>query len=279
MRDNMLAPAKINLYLHITGKRADGYHLLDSLMVFTDVSDIITAEKASDITLQVSGEFADNSGDIRDNIVIKAAKALADSAGVQAGANISLQKNIPVGAGLGGGSSDAAATLRLLNSLWEINYSDEKLAQIGLTLGADVPFCLYGKPAFVSGIGEVIDAAPALPQFWILLVNPRKILSTKDVFTQSSIDFISPAGRPERFTNTHDFIDFLQRNGNNLQKNAINIVPEITDVLDVIGQQDGVLLSRMSGSGSTCFGLFESKLSKDNALDNIRKTNPNWWVG
>jgi 4-diphosphocytidyl-2-C-methyl-D-erythritol kinase len=279
MRDNMLAPAKINLYLHITGKRADGYHLLDSLMVLTDVADVITAEKAPDITLRVSGEFADNSGDISDNIVIKAARALADSAGVQAGASISLQKNIPVGAGLGGGSSDAAATLRLLNSLWGINYSDEKLAQIGLTLGADVPFCLYGKPAFVSGIGEVIDTVPDLPKFWILLVNPRKILSTKDVFTQSAINFISPVKRPESFKNTHDFINFLQKNDNNLQKNAINIVPEITDVLDVIGQQEGVLLSRMSGSGSTCFGLFESKLSKDKALNNISTTNPDWWVG
>ncbi len=194
MRDNMLAPAKINLYLHITGKHADGYHLLDSLMVFTDIADAITAEKADAITLRVSGEFADNSGDISDNIVIKAARALADSAGVKAGASISLQKNIPVGAGLGGGSSDAAATLRLLNTLWGINYSDEKLAQIGLTLGADVPFCLYGRPAFVSGIGEVIGAAPDLPQFWILLANPRKVLSTKDVFTQSAIDFIKKQG-------------------------------------------------------------------------------------
>ncbi len=253
----ILAPAKINLYLHVTGKRPDGYHLLDSLMVSTKLYDVIEVFPANTLELEVTGDFANASGENNDNIVIKAANALALAANIKPAAKIKLQKNIPVGAGLGGGSADAAATLKLLNEFWDIGYSLDKLSAIGLSLGADVPFCVYNQAAIVSGIGEVIKPVSISP-LHVLLVNPNQHLSTKDVFTHKPINFSKEAG--EIPSEAKAFIDFLKSCKNDLEANAAELVPQIAYVFSVIEKQRGCLFSRMSGSGATCFGLFNNEV-------------------
>jgi 4-diphosphocytidyl-2-C-methyl-D-erythritol kinase len=267
----ILAPAKINLYLHVTGKRPDGYHLLDSLMIPTKLCDVVEVLPSAGLELEVMGDFAVAAGD-KDNIVIKAAMALAADANIKPAAKIILQKNIPVGAGLGGGSADAAAILKMLNEFWGIGYSVDRLAEIGLLLGADVPFCVYNTAAVVAGIGEVIKPA-ALPPLHILLVNPNKHLATKDVFTHKAIDFSKAAGEIPQESKA--FIEFLKGCKNDLEANAIELVPQLADVLSAIEKQRGCLLVRMSGSGATCFGLFDNAADLKAAADNIKG---DWWV-
>lgn len=271
----ILAPAKINLYLHVTGKRDDGYHLLDSLMVPTKLCDVIEVAAAENIALEVVGEFASVAGDSADNIVIKAARMLAQAAGRNPDVKIILHKNIPVGAGLGGGSADAAAVLKLLNEFWGIGYSADRLAEIGLSLGADVPFCLYGSPAVISGIGEAIKPAN-VPPLYVVLVNPNKHLATKDVFTYRAFDFGAAAAQIPQ--DAAGFLPFLRSCRNDLEANAIALVPEINDVLAVIGRQRGCLLARMSGSGATCFGLFDNHDNLAAAAQNIKGFEGGWWV-
>jgi 4-diphosphocytidyl-2-C-methyl-D-erythritol kinase len=270
----MLAPAKINLYLHITGKRPDGYHSLQSLMVPVGISDKIEVAASYKLELEISGEFAKNSGNLNDNIVIKAAHSLSPDKG----AKIILEKNIPVGAGLGGGSSDAAAALLLLNDFWGLHYSKEKLAQIALGLGTDVPFFINNKPAFVSGIGEIIADSPSLPHLHILLINPGKPLSTPAVFKHKPIAFSPkmPAVSNDIFASHDAFISFLKTTRNDLEKNAIELMPEIANVLAEIGKQEGCLLARMSGSGATCFGVFDGEESIKNAAANLKIAQPHF---
>lgn len=273
----MLAPAKLNLFLHVTGKRADGYHLLESLMIPLGIGDDVEIEPATKLELRVTGKFASGAGSLADNIALRAANLLAEKAGRRPDVNITLEKNIPVGAGLGGGSADAAAILILLSDLWQLNYSKEKLAEIGLELGADVPFCVIGKPALVTGIGEVITPVEELPDLNILLVNPNKHLSTPEVFKHKKPVFSEALGLtiPQ---DRNEFIELLQKRHNALEPNAISIMPDIAEILAAIGQQDGCLLSRMSGSGATCFGVFSNKVSLDMALGAIGIDHPDWWV-
>ncbi len=200
------APAKVNLYLHVTGRRADGYHLLDSLVVFAGDGDRIEVSEASGFRLQVTGPFADEVPAGDDNLVLRAARALAqaadaagdtnaNAAGIRvAGAAIRLDKRLPVASGIGGGSADAAATLRALVRLWRLDLEPAALASLALALGADVPMCLAGRPSFVAGVGEEITPAPGLPGFALLLVNPRIPLATPKVFAGRSGPF-SPPGR------------------------------------------------------------------------------------
>ncbi|MCE3232269.1 MAG: ispE [Rickettsiaceae bacterium] len=273
----MLAPAKLNLFLHVTGKREDGYHLLESLMIPLSIGDEVRVGQSDKLELQITGPFAATIANSYDNIVLKAAQLLAEKAGRKPDVKIALEKNIPVGAGLGGGSADAAAVLKLLNDLWQLGFSTEKLMEIGLELGADVPFCVMGKPALVTGIGEVIKPVDKLPDLNILLVNPNKHLSTPEVFKYEPIIFSDELGLtiPKDIT---EFIDLLQKQHNALEANAVSIIPDIAEVLSIIGQQDGCLLARMSGSGATCFGIFNNKASLEMALGAIKKGNPGWWV-
>lgn len=266
----MRAFAKINLYLHVTGKRNDGYHLLDSLMTKISLYDELEVLGCDSLKLEISGVFNDKIS-TTDNIILNAAKLLASEAGIEKPtALIKLNKKIPVGAGLGGGSSDAAATLKLLNEFWNIHFSNERLMQIGLKLGADVPFCLNEKAAYISGVGEVIENCDKLPSLNILLVNPCKSLSTKEVFNYAPINFSSAANRNE------DIFSILKSNNNDLEKNAIAMLPELECVLDSILIQPGCYLARMSGSGSTCFGLFESRDQLIAAHYNIAMKHKDW---
>ena len=266
------APAKINLYLHITGKRTDNYHLLDSLVVFANVGDKVEAVISDDLSLEIVGEY-NNAIDLYDNSVLKTAIILQEAYKVPFAAELKLYKNLPVGAGIGGGSADAAATIRILQKLWLINNLHK---DIPVVLGADVPACLYNSPLYMSGIGENIEPAK-LPNLHILLVNNRQPLLTAEVFRSYRGEFSAPTSHPN-FTNQNDLIDFLKTTKNDLQNIAIEIMPEIAIMLAEIAKQPDCLLARMSGSGATCFGLFPNQESLELAKASLRKAQPNWWI-
>lgn len=271
------APAKVNLYLHIIGKRPDNYHLLDSLIAFADISDTIDVTAAPDITVTVKGEYA-HLLSAHDNIVMKAALAMQKHFKIKTGAAIILHKDIPVGAGLGGGSADAAATIRLLLRLWKINAPQNDLLSIALSLGADVPACLQSIPLYLNGIGDITEPAPKLPKLHILLVNPSKPLLTKDVFTEHRKGFSKPAARPKDFLSRNDLTNFLERTRNDLQDTAITLMPEIATVLSELKANEECMIARMSGSGATCFGLFGKRMAMENFALQLSNNHPDWWV-
>jgi 4-diphosphocytidyl-2-C-methyl-D-erythritol kinase len=274
----VFAPAKVNLYLHVTGRRADGYHLVDSLVAFADIGDRITAEPAAQLSLALSGPEAETLATaIDDNLVLRAARLLADRTGVGAGAALHLQKNLPVAAGIGGGSSDAAAALRALKTLWAVSIGDKRLRELGTGLGADLPACLYGRAAWVGGIGEQIEPAADLPEAGILFANPRKRLPTAMVFAARRGSF----GNGGRFDpmpgDAVELARILAARGNNLTEAAIGLVPEIAAVLARLEQLPGALLVRMSGSGATCFALFANRNAAKGACAMLAAAEPLWW--
>ena len=272
------APAKVNLYLHVTGRRDDGYHLLDSLVAFVDVGDRLTAEPAEALSLLIDGpEAADLAAVGDDNLVLRAARLLADRAGVTAGAALHLEKHLPVAAGIGGGSSDAAAALLALKRLWRISLDDETLCALGTRLGADVPACLSRRAVWAGGIGERLDPAGPLPDAGILLVNPRRALPTAAVFAARR----GPFGDVERFAPVPNKASALARalmpRRNDLTEAAIGLVPEIAAVLARLGRLPGSLLARMSGAGATCFALFANRAAAEEARKVVAAAEPRWW--
>lgn len=272
------APAKVNLYLHVTGRRDDGYHLLDSLVAFVDIGDRLTAEPAASLSLTLEGpEAADLAAVADDNLVLRAARVLADRAGITAGAALHLDKYLPVAAGIGGGSSDAAAALLALNRLWRLSLTDEALCALGARLGADVPACLYRRPVWVGGIGECVESAGPLPEAGILLVNPHSALPTAAVFAARR----GPFGDVGRFAPMPSDASGLARAlmpcRNSLTEAAIGLVPEIAPVLARLGQLPGSLLARMSGSGASCFALFAGRTAAEEARALVAAAEPRWW--
>ncbi|MBV8132899.1 MAG: 4-(cytidine 5'-diphospho)-2-C-methyl-D-erythritol kinase [Alphaproteobacteria bacterium] len=272
------APAKVNLYLHVIGRRPYGYHLLDSLIAFADIGDRITAEPAATLSLEIGGLEAAGLVDLgQNNLVLRAARLLADHTGTARGAALYLEKNLPVAAGIGGGSSDAAAALRLLAALWQVTIGEEELRGLGAGLGADLPACLYGRAAWVSGIGERIEPAPDLPEVGILLANPRKNLPTGAVFGARSGPF-REAGRFAPMPKTAiGLARMLMSRGNDLTGAAIGLVPEISTVLARLSRLPGVLIARMSGSGATCFALFSNRGAAEDARTALVVAEPDWW--
>jgi 4-diphosphocytidyl-2-C-methyl-D-erythritol kinase len=265
------APAKINLALHVTGQRSDGYHLLDSLVVFAGVGDRVAVAPAHDLTLQVTGPFgAGLSAD--DNLVLRAARAF----GVARGALIMLDKSLPLSSGMGGGSADAAATLRALAGLWGVPLPNP--ADV-LAIGADVPVCLAGRPARMTGIGEGVVPLPALPPAWLVLVNPGVSVSTPQVFKALTRKENTALPREiPRMKTTADLAAWLMMLRNDLEPPAVAHLPVIATVKSALSAQYGCLLSRMSGSGATCFGLFADPLTAAAAARAIRAAQPAWWV-
>jgi 4-diphosphocytidyl-2-C-methyl-D-erythritol kinase len=272
------APAKVNLYLHVTGRRADGYHLLDSLIAFADVGDRLTAESWGVLSLEVSGSeapslpFADE-----DNLVLRAARLLAAHAGIATGAALRLQKNLPVAAGIGGGSSDAAAALRALRQLWQVSIGDAALCALAARLGADIPACVGGHAVWVAGIGERIEPAAALPKAGILLANPRTKLPTAAVFAARRGPFSDPGRFEPMPAGVAGLAQTLMRCRNDLTDAAIGLVPEIGGVLASLGALPGALLARMSGSGATCFALFRDRCAAERARAALATAEPRWW--
>ena len=266
-----LARAKVNLCLHVTGQRADGMHLLDSRVVFPAVGDMLEATESDNLTLEIDGPFGAELDAGEGNLVVRAARTLSGK-----GATLRLCKNLPVASGIGGGSADAAAAIRLLSDLWNVDLPPlEALTD----LGADVPVCMAQIPARMSGIGEELAPLPAMPKFWIVLVNAGQGVETGAVFgALASRNNSGLSDIPERFPTVETLFDYLRAQRNDMQTAAIEDCPVISDVLDAIFATRNCALSRMSGSGGTCFGLYESEVDAFEAVSEIRETNPTWWV-
>jgi 4-diphosphocytidyl-2-C-methyl-D-erythritol kinase len=272
------APAKINLYLHVVGRRGDGYHELDSLVAFADIGDVVTAQPAADLSLAVDGPFAAALAGAPDNLVLRAARLLASHRCVAYGAAFRLTKNLPVASGIGGGSSDAAAALRALQSLWKIEATGDEIAGLAARLGADVPVCLLGRTAWLGGIGDVLAPAPALPPVAVVLANPGIALATQAVFAARRGRFSAPSRFAEPVADAAGLAAMLSRRRNDLTEAAVGIVPAIADVLARLAACEGVLLARMSGSGATCFALFAETGAARAAATRLSGERPGWWV-
>lgn len=265
------APAKINLTLHVTGQREDGYHLLDSLVVFARMGDSIDVRPADTLSLDVTGPFAGSAPAGDDNLVLRAARLL----GQGRGAAITLEKRLPVASGIGGGSADAAAALRALARHWSLPLPATEAA---LKLGADVPVCLAGKAARMRGVGEVLDALPQPVPVSLVLVNPGVAVSTLDVFALLSERRNPPMPDVPAFATAADVARFAARCRNDLERPARGLAPVIGRTLTAIRATEGCLLARMSGSGATCFGLYADDEARDRACERLSRDNPGWWV-
>jgi len=266
------APAKINLALHVREKRADGYHALHTIFAFADVGDTLSAAPADALSLAVEGPFAAGLADEPDNLVLRAARALAEEAGVEQGAALTLTKNLPIASGIGGGSADAAAALRLLNRLWGTGFDEERLCAIGARLGADIPACVLSRTCRGEGRGDELTGLPAsnLGGLSVLLVNPRVALSTAQVFAAWDGQDRGPLGRG-------DPLEAAMKGRNDLESPASILKPVIGQVLAELTRQRP-LIARMSGSGATCFALFGSFAQCLIARQTLADDHPDWWV-
>lgn len=272
------APAKINLFLHVGDRRADGFHPLQSLAVFTDLGDALVMEEAVGLSLAIDGPFAQGLHGEGDNLVLRAARSLMENGAVGAhGARLTLTKNLPVASGIGGGSADAAAALRGLASLWDTDGAN--LHEIAATLGSDIPVCVDSVAAFMEGRGEVLRPALSMPRVPMLLVNPGVAVPTKDVFaaleTRSGAEMTLPRGS---FQDTADLLWFLETTRNDLEAPARKLEPVIGEVLTAIAALPGALMARMSGSGATCFGIFADDNCCERAARALKQSAPGWWA-
>lgn len=281
-----LGPAKINLALHVPSRRTDGYHELDSLVVFADFSDTVRAIPGRDgpPELLLSGPLA-NELDLlsrpRDNLVLRAASALVREAGERRlpSVRLELTKRIPIAAGLGGGSADAAAALRLLNRYWELGIPESRLAEIGLELGADVPMCLSSKPVLARGIGERLTPLSGMPRLPLVLIHPSIPVSTEAVFAK-----LEPRERsglpalPERFNSVIAFTIWLRQTRNDLVDPVRSVTGLAATATKALSSDPDCLFARMSGSGASVFGIFPKLSTAERAAERIRHKRPNWWV-
>jgi 4-diphosphocytidyl-2-C-methyl-D-erythritol kinase len=273
-----LARAKVNLYLHVVGKRADGFHLLDSLIVFAETGDLLQVAASDDLSLTIDGPFAPGLVAEADNLVLRAARALAAEIGRPAQARIRLTKNLPIASGIGGGSADAATALHQLCDLWHASIEPAALQRIALSLGADVPVCLDGRPAFIGGIGEEIVAAGSLPPAWLLLVNPKVPTPTPQVFKARQAGFSAPARWSVPPATVAELASYLRTRQNDLTEAAKLVAPVIGTVLAAIAATPDCLLARLSGSGATCFGLYANEVAARAAAQAISRDQPGWWT-
>ena len=272
------APAKLNLYLHVLGRDQRGYHLLDSLVVFADFGDTITVQSADRLFMEITGPFGHGLEADAGNLAWKAAQAMSAIAGRPASLFIQLTKNLPVASGIGGGSSDAAAVLRGLCRLWDLDVSGEPVMQAARALGSDVPVCLAAQSRFMGGVGDLLDPCPTLPRCSVLMVNPGMALPTRDVFEARQGPF-APSGRFDVTPGSvAELAHILSQRGNGLATAAVSLQPAIETVLERLEQQPGCLLSRMMGSGATCLGLFGTEGEAEAAAMTIKGHHPEWWV-
>jgi 4-diphosphocytidyl-2-C-methyl-D-erythritol kinase len=277
------APAKINLTLHVLGRRADGWHTLESLVALSRGGDTLSLTEGEPLSLSVEGPGAAASGSVEDNLVLRAARHFAQRfSGAKLG-SFRLAKRLPVAAGLGGGSSDAAAALRLLARANAVALDDTGVIEAARATGADVPVCLMGRARMMRGVGDELGPLLALPPLIGLLVNPGDPVATKDVF---SLMKIAPGaatgfgGHPELYPNmpAEALIAALRKGRNDLEAAACLLAPVIGDVLSVLGAAPGCRLARMSGSGATCFALFKDCRSVSRAKKAILRTHSSWWA-
>ncbi|MEL6682930.1 MAG: 4-(cytidine 5'-diphospho)-2-C-methyl-D-erythritol kinase [Pseudomonadota bacterium] len=273
-----IAPAKVNLTLHVTGQRPDGYHLLDSLVVFTDVGDPLSATLAADLRISVSGPFAAGVPTDQTNLMMRAAAALQTARGVKVGAALTLEKRLPHAAGIGSGSSDAAATLKLLARLWDVPPLPPTAPEV-LALGADVPVCLQAPAATqMSGIGEKLSNITGLPECALVLVRPPVEVSTAAIFKSMPQKSGTPMERLVPGLDFDGFSRWLARQRNDLQIQAEEKVPEIAQAIAKLKSLPAVSVAAMSGSGATCFGLVKDMASARQVARIVQLSHMNWWV-
>lgn len=263
------AYAKINLALHVRKRRADGYHELETLFAFAEQGDVLWASPADDLSLTIEGPFAAGLDAHEDNLIVRAARALGDAMGIATGLSFRLEKNLPIAAGIGGGSADAAAALRAAAKLWGVASNDPALRAVAGRLGADVPACLLSQTCFGTGVGDQLEpfGAPDLAGRPLLLVNPRVTCPTGPVFQAWDGIDLGPLD-PGRW----------QEGRNDLEPPARRLVPVIDSVLSALRAQPGLTLARMSGSGATCFALFETEAGRDAATAALAQGQPGWWL-
>ncbi|MDC9832439.1 4-(cytidine 5'-diphospho)-2-C-methyl-D-erythritol kinase [Rhizobium binxianense] len=272
------ARAKINLALHVTGQRADGYHLLDMLVTFADCGDRLGFLPSQADTFTLSGRFGETlAGDGGTNLVLRARDLLREAVGALAfPVHIHLQKNLPIASGIGGGSADAAATLRGLMRLWGMSLPASALGNLSLKLGADVPMCLESRPLIARGIGEKIEAVPDLPAFAMVLANPLKGVSTPEVFRRLAAKNNPALNLASNLAGTADWLAAIGIARNDLEPPARELVPEISAISAML-QARGALLTRMSGSGATCFGIFATMAAAQEAVAALHGERPDWY--
>ncbi|RXH08700.1 4-(cytidine 5'-diphospho)-2-C-methyl-D-erythritol kinase [Bradyrhizobium guangzhouense] len=279
--------AKVNLSLRVVGRRADGYHDLESVVAFADCADRLTLEPGGELKLATTGPLAAACGETSDNLVFKAAKLLAEAVpNLKLGA-FALDKVLPVAAGIGGGSADAAAALRLLARLNNLSLDDPRLQKVALSTGADVPVCLLSRACDMTGVGEQLLPLP-LPSMPCVMVNPRVPVATKDVFQALGLrngellvgatSVLGAPAWPETGGSISDWVEVLETVANDLEAPAMRIEPVIGNVLGALRDSAGVKLARMSGSGATCFAIYGAPADAHAAAEKIRRDHPGWWV-
>jgi 4-diphosphocytidyl-2-C-methyl-D-erythritol kinase len=279
--------AKVNLTLRVIGRRTDGFHDLESVVAFADCADRLTLTPDSELTLQMSGPLAQACGETSDNLVLKATRLLAERVpGLKSG-SFTLDKVLPVAAGIGGGSADAAAALRLLAKLNELSLDDERLLEVALATGADVPVCLASRACDMTGIGDTLTPL-SLPIMPCVMINPRVPVPTKDVFTALGLrngellvgatDVFRGTDWPEAGASVEDWVEVLAASANDLEAPATRIQPVIGEVIAALNATNGAWLARMSGSGATCFAIYENTADAGRAAEKIRRDHPGWWV-
>lgn len=271
----VFAPAKINLTLHVTGQRADGYHLLDTLVVFADVGDALTLRRDNGFSIHVDGPEAKDVPVGADNLVLRVARLFEGGAGV----TVNLDKQLPVSSGIGGGSADAAAAYRGVRVLFEPEAAGEPQSDALLALGADIPMCVAATSARIGGIGETIVPIRTLPALHAVLANPRCAVSTPSVF--KALHHRHSAPMPDvlpAFETGADLAIWLADQRNDLDAAAISIAPVIAQVKAALAQAPQCILARMSGSGATCFGLFPDREAARSAAAHLAQTHPDWWI-
>jgi 4-diphosphocytidyl-2-C-methyl-D-erythritol kinase len=279
--------AKVNLTLRVAGRRFDGYHDLESVVAFADCADRLSLLPGPELQLKTTGPLANSCGDLADNLVLKAARLLGERvSGLKVGV-FTLDKVLPVAAGIGGGSADAAAALRLLARVNGLAVGDARLAEVAQLTGADVPVCVASRACIMTGVGETLLPL-ALPRLACVLVNPRVAVATKDVFDALGLrsgdllvgaaDVIQAVAWPEDGAGADDWIEAFASGANDLQEPACRIQPVIGEVLSALGGADGARLIRMSGSGATCFAIFDDAVAAQAAAQKIQLAHPGWWV-
>ena len=277
------APAKINLFLHVGAPGGDGYHPLCSLMAFADVGDRVVLHEADSLSVRVHGPFGGMLAGEGDNLVLRAARALlARARGPQPLVGLSLEKLLPVAAGLGGGSSDAGAALRLMRAALGVQVDDVELEAIAASLGADGAACLWGRPVLAQGRGELLTPAPQMPTIEAVLVNPRVEVSTPAVYSAfdalGEFGDVAPPPMPAAFESVEELAAWLGMMRNDLQVPAVGLAPEVGDVLATLSEERETLIARMSGSGATCFAICASDIEADALAARVDALRPDWWT-
>ena len=281
------ACAKVNLTLRVNGRRTDGYHDLESVVAFADCADRLTLTPGSNLDLKMLGPLAQACGDTSDNLVLKAARLLGERVPDMKAGSFSLDKVLPVAAGIGGGSADAAAALRLLSQLNGLALDDSRLIEVARLTGADVPVCVDSRGCVMTGVGERLQPLK-LPKMPCVMVNPGVPVATKDVFAAlglrkgelrvSAGDVLLQKPWPDAEASLEDWVEALAASSNDLEAPALRVQPVIGEVISALNATNGAWLSRMSGSGATCFAIYENTADAGRAAEKLRREHPAWWV-